>query len=171
MRAFVLKRGVVRIEMNHVERPLHIDEHALLQIGRVHLDIAGRDIEILTETLHELYHARGLLTVALHAVIVAVLHAAEKDHRQKKQDDEVAVARGKTAAQIFDAHNKECGEREKRDHIPYGVVELAVLGDIGIRIELQTDTSSINVFVDYYDEEDASIILSLESNLHQQFFS
>ena len=72
---------------------------------------------------------------------------------------------------VFDAHKEQRCEREKRDHIPYGVVELAVLGDIGIRIELQTDTSSINVFVDYYDEEDASIILSLESNLHQQFFS
>ena len=149
MRAFILKRREVRIEMNHVERALYIDEHALPQIGRVHLDITDRDIEILPEALHELCHTRGLLAVALHAVVVAVLHAPEKDHRQKQQDDEIAVARGKAAAQILDAHDKQRREREKRNDIPRRMACLSNLLNIAVGIKCQR-SPPFHVRIGYY---------------------
>jgi hypothetical protein len=171
MRPFVLERGKVRIERHRVKHPLHVDEHPLPQYRGVRSYLLHRHLQVLAETVEEDRHARGLLLIALRPVVAVPLHAAEKQDGEEEDNDGIAVTRDETAVHVFDAHKEQRCEREKRDHIPYGVVELAVLGDIGIRIELQTDTSSINVFVDYYDEEDASIILSLESNLHQQFFS
>ena len=75
--------------------------------------------------------------MAHHAVVVAVLYAPEKDHRQKQQDDEIAVARGKAAAQILDAHNKQCSEREKRNDIPRRMACLSDLLNIAVGIKWQ----------------------------------
>lgn len=141
MRPFVLERGKVRIERHRVKRPLHIDEHPLFQIGGVRTNLLHRHLQILAEAVEENRHARGLLAVALGLAVAVPLHAAEECDREKQNDNEVPVARHKTVAQIFDAHKKKCRERKKREHVPYIVVELAVLRDVGIGIECQTGTS------------------------------
>ena len=141
MRPFVLERGKVRIERHRVKRPLHVDEHPLFQIGGVCSDILHRHAHILTERVKELHHTRGCLHIALRTVVIVPLHPAEECDREKQNDNEVPVVRHKTVAQIFDAHKKKCRKCEKRQHIPYCVVELAVLRDVVVGIKCQTGTS------------------------------
>ena len=113
MRPLVLERGKVRIEGHRVKRPLHIDEHPLFQIRRVRTNLPHGHIEILTEAVEELRHARGRLHIALCTVVVVPLHTTEECDREKQNDDEVAVARREAVAQMLHTHEQERSECEK----------------------------------------------------------
>ena len=137
MRPFVLKRGKIRIERHRIKRPLHIDEHSLFQIRRVGADLLHGHVQIHAETVEELRHARGRLHIALRTVVVVPLHTAEECDREKQNDDEIAVARREAVAQIFDADKQQRRKREKREHIPDIIAELAVRRDVVVGVKVQ----------------------------------